>query len=87
MADLAHMQTQVNVDETTLATLQVGQKATLTLDVLGGKSLTGHISKIAHVATTAAGVVNVPVTIDIDATDALIYPGLSAMVSFQKVAK
>ncbi len=83
LADLAHMQVQVNIDETTLATLQVGQRATLTLDALAGKTLTGEISKIAWVGTSAAGIVSVPITIDIDPTDARIYPGLSVMVSFQ----
>ncbi len=83
VADLGHMQVQVNVDETALATVKLNQPATLTLDALGDRSLTGHVSKIAQNATTTGGLVSVPVTIDLDPTDAPIYPGLSANVQFQ----
>lgn len=83
VADLQHMQVQVNVDETALATIKLNQPAALTLDALGGRSLTGHVSKIAQNATTTGGIVSVPVTIDLDPTDAPIYPGLSANVEFR----
>jgi multidrug resistance efflux pump len=83
VADLSRMQVQVSLDETSLATIKLNQTATLTLDALGGRSLTGHVSKIAENGTTTGGIVSVPVTIDIDPTDAPIYPGLSANVEFQ----
>ncbi len=83
VADLSHMQVQVNLDETSLANVKVHQPVTLTLDALGGKSLSGHVSKIALNGTTTGGIVNIPVTIDVDPTDAPIYPGLSANVQFQ----
>lgn len=80
LADLAHMQVQVGVDEDTLALIKVGQTATITLDAVPDKTLTGKVSKIGILATTAAGIVSVPATVDIDPTDAPIYPGLSATV-------
>ncbi len=80
LADLAHMQTQVGVDEDTLPLVKVGQTASITLDGLPGTALTGKVSKIGILATNTAGIVSVPVTIDIDPTSALIYPGLSATV-------
>lgn len=83
LADLTHMQALVNVDENTLATLRVGQKVKLTLDALGGKTLTGSIRKIGLLGSAATGIVSVPVTIDIDATNAVIYPGLSTTIEFQ----
>ncbi len=83
VADLQHMQVQVNLDESSLATVKLNQPVALTLDALGGQSLTGHVSKIAQNATTTGGIVSVPVTIDVDPTDAPIYPGLSANVQFQ----
>ncbi len=55
----------------------------LTLDALGKRELSGQVSKISLLGATAANIVSVPVTIDIDSTDAPIYPGLSALVSFQ----
>ncbi len=83
LADLTHMQALVNVDENTLASIRVGQKANLTLDALGGKTLTGAVRKIGLLGSATAGVVSVPVTLDLDATTPLIYPGLSAMIEFQ----
>lgn len=80
LADLTKMQVLVNADETTLTTLKVGQAATITLDALGGKTLNGRVKKIGMLATTASGIVSVPVWVDIDASDAMIYPGLSATV-------
>lgn len=79
-ADLSKMQVQVNADETTLPTLKVGQKASITLDALGEKTLTGSVKRIGMLATTASGIVSVPVWIEIDPSNAGLYPGLSAVV-------
>jgi len=78
LADLTRMQVQVGVDEGSLALIKVGQTATITADAVPGKTMTGRVSKIGLLATTTAGIVSVPVTLDIDPTDARIYPGLSA---------
>ena len=80
LADLKHMQVQIGVDENTLAMLKVGQTAAITLDALPGKTLTGKVSRIDQMASMAAGIISVPATVDIDPTDAAIYPGLSATV-------
>ncbi len=82
VADLSHMQVHVSIDETALPVVKIGAPVTLTLDALGGRSLTGRVSKIAENATTTGGLVSDPVTIDLDPTDAAIYPGLSASVEF-----
>jgi HlyD family secretion protein len=55
----------------------------LTVDAIGGRTLTGKVRKIGLLGTATTGVVSVPVTVDIDPTDAAIYPGLSATVDFQ----
>ncbi len=80
LADLSHMQVQIGVDENTLAQLKLGQTAAITADALPGQTFTGHISKIGLLATTTAGIISLPVTIDVDATNAPIAPGLSAAV-------
>jgi multidrug resistance efflux pump len=80
IADLSHMQVQAGVDENALATIQLGQSATITADALPGQALTGHVSKIGFLAATTAGIVSVPVTIDVDASQTPIDPGLSATV-------
>ncbi|MBI5652167.1 MAG: efflux RND transporter periplasmic adaptor subunit [Chloroflexi bacterium] len=80
LADLAKMQVQVNVDEVAITSIKVGQRATITTDAALGKTLNGRVSKIGLLATSTNNVVTIPVTLDIDATDAAIYPGLSATV-------
>jgi multidrug resistance efflux pump len=83
LADLTKMQVQANVDELTLSGLKIGQPATLTVDALNGKTLPAKLSKIGLFATTVGGVTSVPVTLDVEASDAGVYPGLSATVEFQ----
>lgn len=83
LADLGKMQVVANVDELTLGSLKVGQTATLFVDALGTQTLTAKISKIGLFATSAGGVTSVPVTLDVDPTNAAVYPGLSATVQFQ----
>ncbi len=80
VADLTHMQVQAGVDENALANIRLGQSATIAADALPGQALTGHVSKIGLLAATTAGIVSVPVTIDVDASQAPIDPGLSATV-------
>ncbi len=80
LADLSHMQVQVGVDENALANIQMGQSATVTADALPGQALTGRVSKIGLLAATTAGIVSVPVTIDVDASQTPIDPGLTATV-------
>jgi len=80
IADLAHMQVQIGVDENALAAIQIGQSAAITADALPGKRFNGKVSKIGMLATTTAGIISMPVTLDVDASSALIYPGLSATV-------
>ncbi len=83
VADLSHMQVQVNMGENTLPGIKIGQPVTITVDALGGKLLTGHVQKIGLLGTSSGGLVSVPVTVAIDPSDVLIYPGLSATVEFQ----
>jgi HlyD family secretion protein len=83
IADLTRMQVLANVDEVAVASIQVGQKTTIVVDALPDKPLTGRVAKVGFVATTTGNLVTMPVTVDIDATNAAIYPGMSATVEFQ----
>lgn len=83
LANLDKMQIQANVDETALAGITVGQPAEITVDALGGKVLKAHVSKIGQLASSNGGLVTVPVTLDVDSTDAQVFPGLSGTVQFQ----
>ncbi len=83
LADLSKMQVQANVDEITLRGLKVGQPATLSVEALNTGPLTGHISKVGMYGTSSGGVISVPVWIDVDPTNAPLFPGLSATVTFE----
>jgi HlyD family secretion protein len=83
LADLSHMQVQIGVDENTVAQLKRGQTATITADALPGQTFSGHISKIGLQATTTAGIITLPVTVDLDPTNAPVAPGLSATVEIK----
>lgn len=83
LADLSKMQVQAMVDELTLGSLAIGQPATLRVDALGGKTLPAKISKIGMFGSSLGGVTSVLVTLDAQAADAQVYPGLSATVEFE----
>ncbi|MCI0476577.1 MAG: HlyD family efflux transporter periplasmic adaptor subunit [Anaerolineales bacterium] len=79
-ADLAQMQVLANIDETTLANVQIGQTTTIYVDALPNQVLTGRVKRIGLFATTTGNVVTVPVWIEIAKTSAPIFPGWSATV-------
>lgn len=83
LADLSQMQVLINVDETTLATLRVGQTATIAVDAFPAKNLTGRVKKIGLLGTATTNIVSIPVWIDVDKTDAPLYPGLTATVEIE----
>jgi HlyD family secretion protein len=70
----------VNVDEVAAAGIKAGQSATITVDAFPGKQFKGKVSKVALLGIATNNLVTVPVTVDIDPADTLIYPGLSATV-------
>ena len=83
LADLSKMQVQVNVDESIIATIKVGETVTVTVDALPDKPLTGKVSKVGLLATATGNLVYTPITVDIDTNNTPIYSGLSAAVEIQ----
>jgi HlyD family secretion protein len=83
IADLMHMQAQIGVDENALGAIQLGQSAVVSADALPSKMFSGKVSKLGMLATTTAGIISIPVTIDVDPSDVSIAPGLSANVEIQ----
>ncbi len=81
IADLAHLQIQANLPEVDAVQVKVGQRAEITLDALSTQTLGGQVAKVALVGTVTQGVVNYPVTIDLDPTDLPVKPGMTASVS------
>ncbi len=63
LSDLAALEVEVNLDETDVARVAVGQKVQVGLDAFPDVELAGEVTYIAPIAQTQAGVVLYPVTI------------------------
>ncbi len=72
---------KVTVDENDIGVVQVGQKADITLDAVGGLSLVGTVSAVGKVGETKSGIVVFNVDIGIDNTGPSVRPGMSAEAS------
>jgi HlyD family secretion protein len=83
LADLTHLQLQAGVDETSLALIQVGQTVSILPEAFKDKTIGGKVSRIGWLAATTSGVINVPVTIDVNTGDVPLRPGLSATAEIQ----
>ena len=55
VADMALIEAQVEVDETDIPNVQIGQKAKITVDAIQGKSFAGHVVEIGNSPIQAAG--------------------------------
>ena len=81
LPDLTTMQVQTYVNEVDVDKLAVGQAATIKLDALSDPTFHGEITKIASLGREKEGDKNVKVfdvTINIDAEDKRLKPGMSA---------
>jgi HlyD family secretion protein len=70
LVDTQQLRLDVVVDESDIATVKPGQPATVTLDALPGKSLSGTVSVVSPTATVSNGVVTYTVQIALDAQQA-----------------
>jgi HlyD family secretion protein len=78
IVDDSRYRVEVDVDETDIGAVQIGQEATLALDAFLDQPLTGRVVTIAPTATLDLGVVTYRVTIEIDPADLLLRAGLTA---------
>jgi HlyD family secretion protein len=88
VADMSVVEAEVEVDETDIPLVQIGQKATVTIDAIAGKTFTGQVTEIgnspiqaaAGQAAAASGqrtATNFKVTITLDAGAPEIRPGFT----------
>jgi HlyD family secretion protein len=83
LADLSHLQLQAGVDQNLIEQIQVGQTVTIVADAFKDQPVTGQVARIGWLATTAAGITNIPVTIDVAPGAVPLRPGLTATVEFR----
>jgi len=65
LSDLADLAVDINLDESDVVRVKIGQKVRVTLDAFPDVELIGEVTYIAPVAQTQAGVVLYPVTISL----------------------
>lgn len=82
IADTTHMTVTVNVDETDIAQIAVGQSVDITVDAYPNDLFFGTVKKIAPEATADQNVTSVPVTVDITISDSKLKPGMNATCDF-----
>src|SRR5437773_5261766 len=88
VADLAHMQAVVDVNENDVVNVKVGDKADVKIDAYGDRRFHGTVYQIANTGTTTGAgtqeeVTNFQVKIRIDDHDVLLRPGLSCTADIE----
>src|SRR5207245_1067290 len=83
LADMSVIQAEVEVDETNIPNVQLGQKAKITIDAIPDRSFNGHVSEIgnspiqAATGATATQATNFKVTVIIDEPIPEVRPGFT----------
>lgn len=85
VSDLSRMEVEVDVDETDVVSVEVGQEAEVEVDALPDTLLTGRVTEIANSGTTRGlgtqmEVTNFAVKVELLDSDPRLRPGMSATV-------
>lgn len=78
---------KLSLNEIDVAKVKIGQKATLTFDVVADLSITGQVIEVDTLGTTSQGVVNYGVKIAFDTGDDRIKPGMTVSAAIITDAK
>jgi HlyD family secretion protein len=81
--DLAHMQVDTSVAEGDIGKVQSGMSARFSVDAYPGRSFTGRIRQVRDNAQSIQNVVTYDAVIDVENTDYLLKPGMTANVSVE----
>lgn len=81
IADMSKMQIKTLVDETDIGKVKVGQQVTFTVDAQADKTFTGKVTSISRSATTSSNVVYYPVYVEVDSSEDLLFPTMTARVT------
>ncbi|MFA6448894.1 MAG: efflux RND transporter periplasmic adaptor subunit [bacterium] len=82
LADTTRMLALVNVDETDIAKIKIGQRVKVSLDAYPDERFRGEVTKIAPQATMAQNVTTVPVTVEIMNPNSELKVGMNATCDF-----
>jgi len=79
LADLSDYHIDLNIDETDIGRIEVGQKVKVTLDAFPDEELMGKVTNIDPLATVTQGVVTYRVTVSLEPTDLPLKPDMTAV--------
>ena len=82
IADISRMFALVNMDETDIAQIEVGQEVDVTVEAYPDELFTGKVTKIAPQSVTEQNVTTIPVTVEIDVPDQRLKPGMNVTCDF-----
>jgi HlyD family secretion protein len=81
LADISTLHVDVPVDELDVAQLTTGQQVRVALDALPDRDVTGKVRNIAPLAVKSdKGTTTYKITVDLDASDVALRPGMTAVV-------
>jgi len=81
--DLTKIQVQVSVPEADIGKIHKGQPAHFLVDAHGDKSFDGVVSQVRLASTTVQNVVTYTVVVDASNPDGLLFPGMTATLTFE----
>lgn len=82
IADVSRMFALVNVDETDIAQIEVGQEVDVTVEAYPDELFTGKVTKVAPQTIVDQNVTSIPVTVEIELPDGRLKPGLNVTCDF-----
>jgi HlyD family secretion protein len=82
IADVSRMYATVNIDETDIAQIRVGQEVEVNVDAFSDELFIGTVTKIAPRTITEQNVTTIPVTVEIEVPDLRLKPGMNATCDF-----
>lgn len=76
--DLGKMQIELTVDESDVGQIREGQAVRFTVDAFPGRDFQGRVRQVRLAATETSTVITYPVIVDVDNSDGVLLPGMTA---------
>ncbi len=78
--DLTRMQVDTNVSESDIGTVKTGEQAQFSVEAFGERSFRGTVAQVRQAPQTVQNVVTYDVVVNVDNTEFLLKPGMTATV-------
>ena len=85
-SDLTHLELTVDIDEADIGELRVGQAASFAVDAYPARNFSARLLELRNAARTVANVVTYQGVLDVNNSDALLKPGMTATADIEVYA-